>query len=157
MEVKGDLKGDELMSILANPDAKKFVRTVKNIASRQKSIIWNISKQKKLNVVNVGLRNLNNNSNNGNMPLQVSKVKAEGLINSIYFNQKPLDFIIHVIQKFFSLLISNLFALWVSASTFALDPASLGVCLISKGMPKVSSSNHQVSFLEKFVNVSLNR
>lgn len=56
-----------------------------------------INKRKKLSANNVGLGNV---LNTVNIPKRKAKIRAEGLLNGIYFNQKPLDFIVHVNRTF---------------------------------------------------------
>ncbi|PKY56330.1 hypothetical protein RhiirA4_476562 [Rhizophagus irregularis] len=65
-----------------------------------------ISRKKKMITNNVGLGNV---LNIGNILKREPITRAEGLLNSIYFNQKPLDFIIHVN---WTILLINFFGLF---------------------------------------------
>ncbi|PKY57266.1 hypothetical protein RhiirA4_478212 [Rhizophagus irregularis] len=70
-----NLKGDKLMPILANPDAKKFAGTVKNIASRQKVLYGKLFYLDK-DVINIVHHNTKNDPEDFNIILN----KCDGCI-----------------------------------------------------------------------------
>lgn len=81
-----------------------------NFIYNETKLIWDkrcelqISKEKRLNIISKNKKLIANGighrhtGNNGNIFRRPTFNRAEGLLNSIYFNKKPLDFIVYVIQ-----------------------------------------------------------